>query len=151
MADELSDEQISEFREAFRVFDKNDDGTISASELGTVMRSLGANPKEFELRDMIAEVDADKSGSVDFDEFLSLMAKKLKSNTDPEEELREAFDVFDRDGNGFISAEELRNALTNLGEKIPAEDVDEIMRKSDHNEDGMLSWEEFRKMMLDEK
>lgn len=81
-------------------------GTITTKELGTVMRSLGQNPTEAELKDMISEVDADKNGTIDFPEFLSLMARKMK-DSDSEEELREAFKVFDKDGNGFISSAEV--------------------------------------------
>ena len=50
---------LSEFKEAFSLFDKDGDGTITSQELGTVMRSLGANPTEAELQDMINEIDAD--------------------------------------------------------------------------------------------
>lgn len=57
------------------------------------------------------------NGILDFDEFLQMMAKKMK-DTDGEEELREAFRVFDKDGNGFISAAELRHVMTNLGKRI---------------------------------
>ena len=103
MADNLTEEQIAEFKEAFSLFDKDGDGTITTKELGTVMRSLGQNPTEAELQDMINEVDADGNGTIDFPEFLSLMARKMK-DTDTEEELVEAFKVFDRDGNGLITA-----------------------------------------------
>jgi hypothetical protein len=72
---------------------------------------------------MINEVDADGNGTIDFPQFLSLMARKMK-DTDTEEELIEAFKVFDRDGNGFISAAELRHVMTNLGEKLTDEEVD---------------------------
>ena len=120
MADQLTEEQIAEFKEAFSLFDKDGDGTITTKELGTVMRSLGQNPTEAELQDMINEVDADGNGTIDFPEFLSLMARKMK-DTDTEEELIEAFKVFDRDGNGFISAAELRHVMTNLGEKLTDE------------------------------
>lgn len=58
-ADQLTEEQIAEFKEAFSLFDKDGDGTITTKELGTVMRSLGQNPTEAELQDMINEVDAD--------------------------------------------------------------------------------------------
>ena len=109
MADQLTEEQIAEFKEAFSLFDKDGDGTITTKELGTVMRSLGQNPTEAELQDMINEVDADGNGTIDFPEFLSLMARKMK-DTDTEEELIEAFKVFDRDGNGFISAAEVISA-----------------------------------------
>ncbi|MQL67698.1 hypothetical protein F6Q10_35405, partial [Streptomyces vinaceus] len=58
MAEQLTDDQISEFKEAFSLFDKDGDGCITTKELGTVMRSLGQNPTEAELQDMIHEVDA---------------------------------------------------------------------------------------------
>ena len=137
----------SEFKEAFSLFDKDGDGTITTKELGTVMRSLGQNPTEAELQDMINEVDADGerltnalhispsdqgvdnvlmqyligmkdllhcenkikntgscdsiflsstgNGTIDFPEFLTMMARKMK-DTDSEEEIREAFRVFDK-------------------------------------------------------
>jgi Ca2+-binding EF-hand superfamily protein len=65
------------------------------------MRSLGQNPTEAELQDMINEVDVDGNGTIDFDEFLAMMAKKFQ-DTDSEEEIRQAFTVFDKDGNGTI-------------------------------------------------
>uniref|UniRef100_A0A674BB74 Calmodulin n=1 Tax=Salmo trutta TaxID=8032 RepID=A0A674BB74_SALTR len=83
------------FKEAFSLFDKDGDGTITTKELGTVMRSLGQNPTEAELQDMINEVDADGNGTIDFPEFLTMMARKMK-DTDSEEEIREAFRVFDK-------------------------------------------------------
>ena len=79
------------------------------------MRSLGQNPTEAELQDMINEVDADGNGTIDFPEFLTMMARKMR-DTDSEEEIKEAFKVFDRDNNGYISAAELKHVMTNLGE-----------------------------------
>ena len=145
--DQLTDEQIAEFREAFLVFDKDGDGTITTKELGIVMRSLGQNPTESELEDMIADVDTDGNGTIDFPEFLTMMARKMK-DTDAEEEIKEAFRVFDKDGNGYISAEELRNVMTNLGEKLTDEEVDEMIREADFDGDGQINYEEFVKMMM---
>ncbi|KAL0866364.1 hypothetical protein Bca101_045482 [Brassica carinata] len=159
MADQLTDDQISEFKEAFSLFDKDGDGTFSSSssclfvgcittkELGTVMRSLGQNPTEAELQDMINEVDADGNGTIDFPEFLNLMARKMK-DTDSEEELKEAFRVFDKDQNGFISAAELRHVMTNLGEKLTDEEVDEMIKEADVDGDGQINYEEFVKVMM---
>merc|ERR1711988_1174382 len=72
----------------------------------------------------------DGNGTIDFPEFLSLQARKMK-DTDTEEELIEAFKIFDRDGSGFISVAELRHVMTNLGEKITDEEVDEMIREAD--------------------
>jgi len=146
MADQLNEEQIAEFKEAFSLFDKDGDGTITTKELGTVMRSLGQNPTEAELQDMINEVDADGNGTIDFPEFLTMMARKMK-DSDTEEELRESFRVFDKDGNGFISAAELRHVMTNLGEKLTDEEVDEMIREADTDGDGQVNYDEFVKMM----
>jgi calmodulin len=96
---------------------------------------------------MINEVDADGNGTIDFPEFLSLMAKymiddirKMKDN-DTEEELIEAFKVFDQDGNGLISAGELRHVMTNLGEKLTEEEVIEMIREADFDGDGHINYD----------
>ena len=65
-----------------------------------------------------------------------------------EEELKEAFRVFDKDGNGFISAAELRHIMTNLGEKLTDEEVDEMIREADIDGDGQINYEEFVKVMM---
>ncbi|KAJ9505262.1 hypothetical protein QJQ45_027904 [Haematococcus lacustris] len=152
---------------------------MSSAELGTVMRSLGQNPTEAELQDMINEVDVDGNGTIDFPEFLMLMARKMKvpksppphdgttgppfplsnisnmaymQETDHEDELREAFKVFDKDGNGFISAVEqcmqLRHVMTNLGERLTDEEVEEMIREADVDGDGQVNYEEFVNMMI---
>merc|ERR1712173_411860 len=115
-ADQLTEEQIAEFKEAFSLFDKDGDGTISTKELGTVMNSLGQKPTPQELENMIKEVDTDGNGEIDFDEFLAMMAKKLQES-DLEEDIREAFRVFDVNCTGTISTLELRHIMSNLGEK----------------------------------
>ena len=147
MVDQLTEEQIAEFKEAFSLFDRDGDNTITTKELGTVMRSLGQNPTEAELQDMINEVDVDGNGTFDFPEFLSLMARKMK-DTDTEEELVDAFKVFDRDGNGLISSAELRHVMTNLGEKLTDEEVDEMIKEADMDGDGHINYEEFVRMMM---
>ena len=69
-----------------------------------------------------------------------MMAKKMK-DTDSEDEIREAFQVFDKDGNGFISAAELRHVMTNLGEKLTDEEVDEMIREADIDGDGQVNYD----------
>ena len=148
MTDNFSDEQIAEFKEAFSLFDSNGDGTISVLELGTVMRNLDktSNPTENELQEMINEVDKNGNGTIEFNEFLMLMAKQLEADEE-ERELRSAFTVFDKDGNGFISKEELKQVMKNLGERLTNEEIDQMVKEADDNGDGMVDYKEFVKMM----
>ncbi|KAL8222501.1 UNVERIFIED_CONTAM: hypothetical protein K2H54_077105 [Gekko kuhli] len=148
MARHLTEEQLAEFKEAFCLFDKDGDGAITSKELGTVMRSLGHNPTEAELQGMISEIDANGSGTVDFPEFLSLMAKRTR-DSDGEEEIRDAFRVFDKDGNGYISAAELRHVMTNLGEKMTEEEVEDMIKEADVDGDGRVNYEEFVRVMTE--
>lgn len=84
---------------------------------------------------------------IDFHEFLSLTARKVK-DTDTEEDLIGALKVFGRNGNGFTNAAELRHVGANLGEKFTDEEVDEMIREADVGGDGKTNYEEFVKMMM---
>ena len=126
--DNLTDEQIIEFREAFQAFDKDGNGSITTKELGTVMRSLGQNLSEAEIKEMIDIVDEDKNGTIDFQEFLNLMARKMKI-IDKEEELLDAFNILDRDGSGKISKYELRYIIMSTDSKIKGDDIDNLLEK----------------------
>ena len=147
MVENLSEEKITEFKAAFELFDKDRDGAINNKELGTVMRNLGQNPSEEELKQMIKEIDLDGNGVIDFNEFLYLMVKKMNGN-DTEEELLEAFKVFDRDGNGYVTSHELRSVMTSLCENTSPEEVEEMIKEADIDGDGQVDYQEFVKMMM---
>lgn len=83
---------------------------------------------------------------IDFPEFLTIMAKNVRA-LDTEEEIREAFKVFDRNGDGFVSTAELRHVMTTLGEKLTHDEVDEMIREADRDGDGQINYEEFVTMM----
>ena len=71
----IDEAEMQEFKDAFTLYDKNGDGTITIAELGAAMRSLGSDPTESELQDVINEVDADGNGSLDFAEFVNMMSR----------------------------------------------------------------------------
>ncbi|KAK2154774.1 hypothetical protein LSH36_258g05110 [Paralvinella palmiformis] len=135
---------MQEYKEAFQMFDKDGDGTISTKELGIVMRSLGQNPTESELQEIINEVDIDGNGKIDLDEFIVMMARQQCLSP---AELEQAFRMFDRDHDGFIDARELRHLLTNLGEKLTDQEVDEMIREVDVDGDGKVDYGEFVAML----
>lgn len=138
----VTEEQMAEYKEAFSLFDKSGTGVISSRELGNLMKSLGQTPTEAELRDLVNEIDINGDGEIDFGEFVSLMARQV-SDHDAEEELREAFKIFDRNEDGFISPSELRLVMTNLGEKLTDEEIDDMIREADFDKDGVINYEEF--------
>jgi len=143
----LSEAQISEFKEAFSLFDQDQDGKITSKELGIVMRSLGQTPTESELNDLIREIDSNTDGSIDFPEFLTMMARKMR-DSDSQAEIFEAFRVFDKDGDGKIDKGELKHVLTSIGEKLTEEEVDEMLREADTNNDGVIDIKEFSNLLV---
>ena len=130
MADNLTEEQVAELKEAFALFDKDKDGTVSTSELGAVMRTTGQNLTEAELEEMINEVDRDKSGTIDIGEFIQMMGCKHQV-PDTEEQIKESFDVFDRNQNGFVSPDELREVMADLKETLTEDEVAELFKEAD--------------------
>ncbi|TKY61392.1 Calmodulin protein 8 [Spatholobus suberectus] len=147
MKDALREEQIGEFLEAFCLFDKDGDGCITIEELGTAIRSLDENPTVEELQIMMNEVDTDGNGTIEFGEFLNLMARKMKE-TEAEEELKEAFRVFDKDQDGYISPSELRSVMRTIVEKVTEEEVEQMVKEADLDGDGLVDYEEFVRMLL---
>lgn len=103
------------------------------------MRSLGQNPTEMDLQDMINEFDADGNGIIDFDEFLIMMLRSL-SQVDTQEELRMIFRVFDKDPQGNIPTEELRNVFKHL-DNVTREEIEEMLGECDTDGDGGVNFE----------
>eukprot|EP00929_Paragymnodinium_shiwhaense_P051269 TRINITY_DN25811_c0_g1_i1.p1 TRINITY_DN25811_c0_g1~~TRINITY_DN25811_c0_g1_i1.p1 ORF type:complete len:381 (+),score=112.29 TRINITY_DN25811_c0_g1_i1:97-1143(+) len=145
---ELTSEEITEYREMFDLFDEDRSGAIDADELGKVMRALGLFPTNAEVLKIVEETDEDGSGVIEFSEFLLVMVKYRKTHEpeeDPDAELLRAFKVFDKDGSGYITADELRDFLTRMGEPLTDEEVDDLLRQADLDGDGQISYEEFVK------
>jgi len=142
----LSHEEIQAFKDVFAMFDKDSSGTITANELGDIMRSLGQKPTDSELQDMISEVDVDQSGAIDFDEFLKMMSTSVKQS-DFAHETRAAFAVFDKDNSGTISADELRQVMKSLGEDLTDREIDEMIAEADKDRNGTIDYEEFVQLL----
>ena len=119
---------------------------ITIKELGSVMRALGQNPLETELQSMLKEADADGNGTIDFVEFLTMMAGRMK-DTDSEEVLMDAFRVFDKERNGFIPAADLRHVMLNSGEKLTEIELNDMMSVVDIDENGQINYEKFVMLM----
>ncbi|KAJ7942882.1 Calcium-binding protein [Quillaja saponaria] len=138
---------VAELEQVFKRFDVNGDGRISSSELGSIMGSLGQPATEEELQGMIREVDADGDGYIDLNEFIELNTKGVDSD-EVLENLKDAFSVFDIDGNGSITAEELNMVLKSLGDECSVAECRKMISGVDSDGDGMIDFEEFKVMMM---
>ena len=143
----LTRAQVQEFKEAFDIFDVDGGGTITAEELGEVMKSLGQKPTRAQLEAMVREIDADGDGAIDFPEFLTMMLRKMNEG-DPERELRDVFTVFDKDQSGTISADELKSVMKVIGEKLTEQEIEDAIRLADTTGDGEVDYDEFIAFVL---
>ncbi|KAL0960581.1 hypothetical protein HGRIS_005615 [Hohenbuehelia grisea] len=107
------------------------------------MRRLGRNLSDSQLQVILKEIDLNKSGVIEFSEFLGVMAYEL---SDPDRELLETFKGFDQNGDGFVTPEELKQVMSSIGERLTDDEVDTMIRESDSDKDGRVNYEEFVKV-----
>lgn len=155
----LSAGKKEELKRVFATFDKNGDGFITKLELRESMKNIGISLTAKDVDEMVERVDANDDGLIDPDEFCELYESmgggggggddERDREGDGEEDMKEAFDVFDADKDGSISVEELRAVLDSLGlkEGNRVEDCKKMIRKIDMDGDGVVNFEEFKKMM----
>eukprot|EP00160_Parvularia_atlantis_P021287 Unigene916_Nuclearia_a/m.2938 Unigene916_Nuclearia_a/g.2938 ORF Unigene916_Nuclearia_a/g.2938 Unigene916_Nuclearia_a/m.2938 type:complete len:148 (-) Unigene916_Nuclearia_a:153-596(-) len=142
----LSEEET---KEAFNLFDKQGNGTIPLKDLPDLLRAVGQNPLKTELEAIMNAHDATGKKPVSYTDYV-----KIQNRPDgwkahgTEEEFIQGFAVFDRDGNGLISAGELRYVLTSLGEKLSDREVDELIRAVETDKDGMINYSDFVKAIM---
>lgn len=144
----LKKEELEDSRYFFNSFDENGDGSMSISELGSALQSMGENPTQKEIEELMEEHD-NGDGYIKFEEFLGITDSFIskKNDVDGIQELERAFRAFDGNGDGFIDVGELKQAMIELGEPLTEEETTEMLSNSDINEDGKLNFEEFIKLM----
>ncbi|BAT76318.1 hypothetical protein LR48_Vigan01g255800 [Vigna angularis] len=156
-----SSRKKEELERVFSTFDKNGDGFVTKQELRESLSNIGILMTDKEVDDIVVKYDSNGDGLIDFEEFCLLTSecmggKKEEDENEEEEEeeeeinLKEAFDVFDKDNDGVISVEELALVLTSLGlkEGKKSEECREMIKKVDMDGDGMVNFKEFKRMMM---
>ncbi|XP_022143269.1 probable calcium-binding protein CML23 [Momordica charantia] len=137
---------MDEVTKVFNKFDKNGDGKISVNELGDALGELGGKVSSDEVRRIMAEIDKDGDGFIDLDEFAEFH-QDVSATGGGNKDLQDAFDLYDIDKNGLISAKELHSVLKRLGEKCSLKDCCRMISSVDVDGDGHVNFEEFKKMM----
>jgi calmodulin len=149
MAEELTKDQIQMLRKAFDMFDKDKKGVIQTNMIGTILRTMGQTFEDNDLHSLIDEIDSDGSGELEFDEFLGLAARFLVEEDESamQEELREAFRLYDKEGNGYINVSDLREILRALEDNIAEDELDDMIAEIDQDGSGTVDFDEFMEVM----
>lgn len=147
---ELSKDQLKHLRMAFDTFDPEKKGAIQTSMVATILEMLGHETRGVNLQDMISEYDMWGSGELKFEDFSKLASRFMEEDTDTEamkQELREAFRIYDKEGNGYITTEVFRDILHELDDQLSPEELDMIIEEVDTDGSGTLDFEEFMEVM----
>ncbi|EEY60338.1 caltractin-like protein [Phytophthora infestans T30-4] len=143
---ELPEEQKKELREAFELFDTDKVGSIDYHELKVLMRALGFQVSKREVLDLVEDVDVQRSGRVDFNDYMEIMRRKVLAR-DPDEEIARAFELFDEDGTGTITLRKMRRVAKELGENLGDDELQAMIDEFDQNQDGEIDMDEFFMIM----
>ena len=137
-------------REAFNMFDQDQDGVVSAAELKRMMKTLGNELTDEEVADIMKEARVGPSGSIGYAEFCRLMGVGIKQSRepDPEEDMQHAFRLFDQDRDGFISPKEMIKALAQLGITINDKEVNQLIGEATLSGERRVNFETFKKVLL---
>ena len=144
IASRIGDKEISELKEVFKAFDKNNDGQIDLEEFKKGLKEIKSQHfSEQEISEFFSSIDTDKNNKIDYTEFLA--ATLEKKTYLQKERLFEAFCMMDKDNDGKITKDELKSIL-----KLESADdklIEDLMNKADTNKDGVIDYEEFLNFM----
>merc|ERR1712242_322417 len=147
----LAADEIKCLKTCFDLFDTKKVDFLSADDLGEIMRAMGFRPTEEELKDLLLEIDEDGSGEIEFAEFCQLCATFLVEDPDMEtmkRELKDAFRIYDKEGNGYITTETLRGLISELLAPLTEEELEGILEELDEDGSGSMDFDEFCEMMM---
>ncbi len=147
---DLTDDQLTELREAYDLFDADKVGSIDLHELKVLMRALGFDVKKKDVVKLVHEADphgkTTGEGKVDFNVFLDIMTEKY-ARREPSNEVKKAFELFDDDKTGKIGMRNMRRIARELGENLSEEELQAMIDEFDRDQDGEINEEEFNYIM----
>ena len=147
MFDDLPKNKIDEYKKIFNLHSKDQDGSVNTSELANIFKSINIDASDEEIKEIIGKLDLENKTEINYEEFLSIINQKDK-DVDEEEEVLKAFKVFDKDGNGLININELKDIMLNIGNNWSEDELNEMLGEADIDMDGYINYEEFVRTMM---
>ncbi|CEL96874.1 unnamed protein product [Vitrella brassicaformis CCMP3155] len=150
---ELTDKQKKEIKAVFDHYDTSKDGKLSLPEMEKAMKKAleGDNVSPEEIAQIVDDLDENGDRELDYEEFFNAMKRKMLG-LESEDDVLQAFQLIDKDKNGFISPPELRHLLTTLGRNpLTQDEVDELIHLADKDGDGLINFDEFFASLAGEK
>ncbi|XP_059655190.1 calcium-binding protein CML38-like [Cornus florida] len=139
---------ISEYERMFNYFDENGDGKLSPLELQCRVGAIDEGLQVEELQLVVESLDSDGDGLLGLDEFVGLMESSTEDEEEKVKDLREAFGIYEMDDCECITPKSLKGMLSRLGESRTVDECVTMINHFDLNGDGVLSFDEFKVMML---
>ena len=143
---ELTEEQKTEIKKAFELFDKDNSKSIDVEELQYAMKALGIHLKKDKVKEIMAELDEDGNGTIEFDEFLQLMSEQIGARNGLEE-LKKVFRTFDLDDTGKITVGNLVKVAKDLGETLTEDEARGMIYEAVRDREGVVGLEAFLRIM----
>ena len=134
-------------KQTFNIFDRDGSGSIETQELSKVLEALGIGVSKPQLQEIMDELDFNRDGEIDFEEFssLSIFSEDREQTID----LREVFQRFDKNGDGFIDVGEMSSeAMSLLNRNLSESDIIKMFRIADNDGNGQLDYDEFVKVIM---
>ncbi|XP_055709862.1 troponin C-like [Phlebotomus papatasi] len=148
MVDALDTEQVQLFRRAFSMFDSGKTGRIEKEKVRTILNTLGHTYDDTELENLLVAEDAEGSGKLDFDAFCRVAGRFAEEDDEAlQKELKEAFRLYDKEGNGYIPTSSLREILAALDDQLTSDQLNEMIAEIDTDSSGTVDFDEFMEMM----
>ena len=138
------EDELKEFEQQFINVAGSIKASIDKNMLGILTKNLGQNYRLEELERLMDEVDEDGNGKIDFQEFVIAMENKSKED---EYTIKQAFAILDRSDSGYITPNDIRYAMICLGENYSLEEVTEMLSLVDEDQDGVINYQEFNKLV----
>ena len=142
-------EQVQEIKKAFDLFDTGKKGLISAQDIKLAMKSQGFKRKNPTVYQIVCELGDEIRGQMDFEDFFYLLTERNVDSVE-DQDIKKFFDMFDRDGRGYIEIKNLKSVARELGESLEDDDIVDLIRKSDLDGDGKVTYADFYKIMSNE-